>query len=113
MSQRSRRSFTSEQKCEAVGLVWSGGRSAYRVAWDLGLSETALRCWVEDAEVNAGRGAPSALMSAEREELTRPRRENSRLEMEREFLKKVQTGYTGNSLTGHTRPQAAGPARRA
>ena len=53
-----------------------------------GLGETALRLWVQQAEVDAGRGPAGALTTSEREELTHLRRENQRLRMEREILKK-------------------------
>ena len=52
------------------------------MARDLDLTETALREWVKNAEVDAGNGPPGALTSTEREELTRLRRENKRLQME-------------------------------
>jgi hypothetical protein len=39
------------------------------VARELELIETALRSWVRQAEIDAGRGTPGALTTAEREEL--------------------------------------------
>jgi transposase len=53
------------------------------VGTELDLTETALRSWVRQAEVDAGRGAPGALTSEEREELGRLRRETRTLRMER------------------------------
>ena len=47
-----------------------------------------LRRWVEQAEVEAGRGPEGALKRSEREELVELRRENQRLRLEREILKK-------------------------
>ena len=41
------------------------------------------------AAIDAGKGPPGALTTAEREELTRLRRENKRLQMEHEILKKA------------------------
>jgi len=43
---------------------------------------------VRQAEIDAGRGAPGALTTEEREELGRLRRENRTLRMERDILKK-------------------------
>jgi transposase-like protein len=86
---RKRRSFTSEFKAEAVGLCKVGDRTIGQVARDLDLTEGALREWVKRADVDAGKGPPGALTTAEREELTRLRRENKRLQMEREILKKA------------------------
>jgi transposase-like protein len=89
MAKRKRRSFTPEFKAETVRLCQTGNRTIRQVAKDLDLTETALREWVKRAEVDAGQGPPGALTTAEREELTRLRRENKRLQMEREILKKA------------------------
>ena len=68
-----------------------------QVARDLDRTETALREWVRLAEVEAGKGPPGALTSAEREELNRLRRENKRLQMEREILKKAAAFFAKES----------------
>jgi transposase len=74
---------------EAVRLCKVGDRSIGQVAKDLDLTEGALREWVKRVDVDAGKGPPGALTTAEREELMRLRRENKRLQMEREILKKA------------------------
>src|SRR5690242_12358920 len=89
MAKRKRRAFTTEFKAGAVRLVREGGKSVPTVARELDLTETALRSWVRQAEVDAGRGAAGALTSAEREELGRLRRETRTLRMERDILKKA------------------------
>ena len=89
MSRRKRRGFSEEQKAAAVEHVRQTGKTVYRAAQDLDLTETALRRWVAQAEVDAGGGKSGELTSAERDELQRLRRENQRLRMEREFLKKA------------------------
>ena len=89
MARRKRRAFTPEYKAEAVRLVQAGDRTIHEVAKALDLTETALRSWVRQAEIDAGRGAPGALTSEEREELGRLRRENRTLRMERDILKKA------------------------
>jgi transposase len=86
---RERRSFTEEFKAKAVQLVQESGKSVSAVARDLDLTISALRKWVRQAEVDAGRGRSGALSSAEREELSRLRRENRILKEEREILKKA------------------------
>lgn len=88
MAQRKRRHFTPEQKADAVQLVRRTGNMS-KVARDLDLTETSLRNWVKQAEIDAGKGPEGALTSSEREELQRLRRENRTLEMERDFLKKA------------------------
>ena len=86
---RKRRAFTNEFKAEAVRLVRESGKSVPTVARELDLTETALRSWVRQAEIDAGRGTPGALTTEEREELGRLRRENRTLRMERDILKKA------------------------
>ena len=89
MERRKRRAFTREFKAETVRLVVAGGRSIPEVARDLDLTESALRAWVRQAEVDAGRGKPGALTTEEREELGRLRREVKTLRLEREILKEA------------------------
>src|SRR2546429_3288085 len=88
MAKRKRRAFTREFKAQAVRIVRESGKSVGVVARELDLTETALRSWVRQAEIDAGRGAPGALTTEEREELGRLRRENRTLRMERDILKK-------------------------
>ena len=88
MPRRNRRFFTPEQKADAVRLVRKVG-SVSRVAKDLDLTETALRKWVQQAEVDEGRGSDGALTTEEKAELQQLRRENRTLRMERDFLKKA------------------------
>src|SRR5882762_430097 len=93
MAKRKRRSFNKEFKAEAVRLCMVGDRSVGQVARDLDLTETALRAWVKQAEVDGGKGPPEALTTVEREELTRLRRENKKLQMERDILKAAATFF--------------------
>jgi transposase len=69
---RKRRQFTPEFKPGAVKLVLAEGKSSTEVARDLGLTESALRIWVQQAKADRGEGKPGALMMAEREELSQP-----------------------------------------
>lgn len=94
---RARRSFTPEFKAEAVRLCKVGDRSVRQVAKDLDLTETALREWVHRADVDAGKGPPEALTTAEREEMARLRREVKRLQMERDILKAAATFFAKES----------------
>ncbi|OLC67383.1 MAG: transposase [Actinobacteria bacterium 13_1_40CM_4_65_12] len=89
MAKRKRRAFTREFKAQAVRIVRESGKSVGVVARELDLTETALRSWVRQAEIDAGRGALGALTTEEREELGRLRRENLTLRMERDILKKA------------------------
>ena len=84
---RPRRSFTREFKAEVVELVRQPGNTAGSVARDLDLTETAVRDWVRQADIDQGRR--EGLTTAEREELTRLRRENRVLREERDILKRA------------------------
>ncbi len=86
---RTRRAFTDEFKARTVELVRTSGKSMAEVSRDLDLTETAVRRWVAQADIDAGRR--DGLTSAEREELTRLRRDNRVLREEREILKKAAT----------------------
>jgi transposase-like protein len=86
---RKRRAFAAEFKAEAVRLCKVGDRTIAQVAADLDLTENSLREWMKRAEVDAGNGPDGALSSDERAELMQLRRENKRLQMEREILKKA------------------------
>jgi len=96
---RARRGFTPEFKAEAVRLCKVGDRTITQVAVDLDLTETALRDWVRRADaVAAGTSdGDGVLTSDERSELTRLRRENKRLQMEREILKKAAAFFAKES----------------
>ena len=84
---RPRRSFTPEFKAEIVGLCQRGDRSIGQVSRDFDLTETAVRVWVQQAEIDAG--ARDGLTTEERTELTRLRRENRSLKEDVEVLKRA------------------------
>jgi transposase len=83
---RTRPPYPPEFRREALELVRSG-RSIRDVAESLGVSEQTLRNWSRQDDVDAGRA--EGLTTDEREELRRLRRENRRLQQEREILKKA------------------------
>jgi transposase len=88
-TKRRRRAFSAEFKAETVRLVRESGKSIGAIARELDLTESALRQWVRQAEIDAGRGPAGALTTEERAELAALRRENKRLRMERDILKKA------------------------
>ena len=87
MTARRRRSFTTEFKAQTVELVRTSHKSVGEVCRDLDLTETVVRRWVAQADIDTGRR--DGLTSAEREELSRLRRENRVLREERDILKKA------------------------
>src|SRR5450830_1617793 len=84
---RSRRSFTEEYKAEVVALCRSNEKSMSEIARDLDLTESSVRRWVSQAEIDAG--CREDLTSAEREELVRLRKEVRVLREERDILKRA------------------------
>ena len=86
-AKRPRRSFTKEFKAEVVELVRQPGNSAASVARDLDLTETAVRAWVKQADIDAG--SREGLTSAQLAELAQLRKENRVLREERDILKRA------------------------
>jgi transposase len=95
MPRRERRSFTPEFKERTVELIESSCRSIRDVCRELDLTESAVRRWVEQAEIDRGR--KEGVTSAEREELERLRRENRILKEEREILKKAAAFFASET----------------
>ena len=75
-------------RTEAVRLVRSGERTPEQLARELGCSAQAIRNWIRQGDLDAGRRS-DGLTTAEREELGRLRRENRVLREEREILRKA------------------------
>jgi len=80
--------YPAEFRSEAVRLIRSGQRTPEQLARDLGCSAQAIRNWVRQTDLDAGR-RHDGLTAAEREELARLRRENRVLREEREILRKA------------------------
>ena len=53
---RRRRAFSSEYKAEVVKLIRDSGKSIGQVAQELDLTESAVRNWVRQAEMDEWRG---------------------------------------------------------
>ncbi|MBG0825876.1 transposase [Planomonospora sp. ID91781] len=106
---RPRRSFTREFKAEIVELCQRGDRSIGQVAKDFNLTETAVRDWIRQAEVDTGRR--DELTSNEREELAALRRENRRLREDVNILKRATAG-SGCPSTTPAEPRDAHAPRR-
>ena len=88
MSKKPRRRFSKEFKAETVRLFKTSDKTMAAIARDLDVSISAARSWVKQARIDNGQGQ-GEMTTDEREELTRLRRENRVLKMEREILKKA------------------------
>jgi transposase len=83
--------YTPEFKRQMVSLVRSG-RTAASLAKEFGPSAWTIGLWVKQAARDEGKG-DGGLTTAEREELTRLRRENRKLKEEREILSKAAAWF--------------------
>jgi transposase len=95
-ARRTRRSFTEDYKAGAVRLVLDEGQTVAAAARDLGLTESSLRNWVEQARADRTKGK-TGLTTAEREELLRLRKELRIVQEEREILKKAAAFFAKQS----------------
>jgi transposase len=92
--------YSPEFREQAVELVRATGKTVAEVARDLSINDTTLGNWVKAD--NAERGVPDGsgllpLTAAERAELTKLRRENAKLRVEREILKKAAAFFVTES----------------
>jgi transposase-like protein len=86
-AKRPRRKFSDEFKRDVVEIVNSSDKSIAQVVRELGIYDSTLGSWVKQDEIN--RGVCDGVTTAEREEVAELRRENARLRMERELLKRA------------------------
>jgi transposase len=96
MTKRKRRTFTPEQKAQALRLAEELGNVS-QAARDLGIPAELIYRWRKQAEIDAGRGPAGALTTDEKKELTQLRREVKTLRMERDFLKKATAYFAKES----------------
>jgi len=85
---RPRRSFTPGFKAEVVELVRQPGKTVGSVARDLQLTETAVRAWVRQADIDQGRRSDGPT-SAEAAEMAALRKELRETREERDILKRA------------------------
>jgi len=98
------RFFSEEFKRQMVAMV-RAGRSAEDLARDFEPTAQTIRMWVKQADLDDG-VRQDGLSSDEREELGRLRRENKRLQEEKEILKKAAAWFAQESLS--TPPKRSG-----
>ena len=84
MTKRHRRDFSPEFKAEVVALCHQPGKTVASVARELDLTETAVRRWVNQAEVDAGK--KPGLTSADAQEVARLRKQLREVTEERDIL---------------------------
>ncbi len=106
MEKLPRQVYTSEFRQQAVELITRDGLSIAEVSRRLSISPKTLANWVKRAKdgdlavVHAGTGTPRHIVTDAAAELSRLRRENAELRMERDILKKSAAYFARESLRG-------------
>ncbi len=97
MKKRRRRNYTKEFKEEAVKLVTEQGYSLAEAGRNLGVNPQLLSKWKRNIEGNTDSDlSPESIVSIQ-SELRVLRKENKRLRMEREILKKAAAFFAKES----------------
>jgi transposase len=92
-----KKSYSKQFKIDAVKLVSEQGYKVSEAARNLDIHPNVLRNWrnqIKNDEAFPGKGH----MTPEKEELHRLRRENKRLQMEHEILKKAAAFFAKESM---------------
>ena len=92
MSQR--KNYTDEFRQEAVRLLQMSGKSARQMGRELGVAQSVLSRWKKQADASE---TVSDEDQSKGEELRHLRRENARLRMERDILKKATAFFAKES----------------
>ena len=93
-----RKHYSKQFKTDAVKLVTEQGFDVSEAARNLGIHHSSLRRWKRQLESDGNQAFPGkGNLSAEKQELDRLRKENKRLRMEREILKKATAFFAKES----------------
>jgi transposase-like protein len=90
-----RRSYTDEYKRDAVAMVLDDGYKIVDVARRLSINAGTLGNWVRQERTD--RGERTGLTTSEKAELAELRKENTRLRMERDLLKRATAFWVKES----------------
>ena len=94
-----RRSYTKQFKIDAVKLVTEQGYNISEAARNLDLHPNLLRRWRDQLNNGHAQSFPGkGHMISEKEELNQLRKENKRLRMEQEILKKAAAFFAKESM---------------
>ena len=86
-----------EFRQRAVELARLQEKPVAKLAEDLGISESCLRNWMKQADLDEGRRS-DGLATAEREELVRLRRELKVAKLENEILKRAAAYFAAENV---------------
>ena len=85
-----------EFRQRAVELAWLREKPVAQIAEDLGISDSCLRGWMKQADIDEGRR--EGLSSSERDELVELRRELRVTKMENEILKRAAAYFARENV---------------
>jgi transposase-like protein len=85
-----------EFRQRAVELARLREKPVAQIATDLGISDSCLRNWMAQADIDEGRR--EGLLSREREELVELRRETRTLKLENEILKRAAAYFARENV---------------
>ena len=94
----SKNKYTKEFKLGAVKLVTEQGYTQAEAAKNLGVDAKNLSRWVSELKKDKLGCSSQTILTAEQEELYRLRKENKRLQMERDILKKAAAFFANEPL---------------
>jgi len=92
-----RRPHPPEFRRRAIELVRLKEEPVVQIAGDLGISDSCLRGWLKQADIDEGRRA-DGLSTAEREELVKLRRELRVAKLEVEILKRAAAYFASENV---------------
>ncbi len=88
--------FPPEFKRDVVTVARRGDLTVNEVAADFDISPTSVQRWMRQADVDDG--VKDGLTTAEQQEVVRLRRDNRRLEMENEILRRAAAYFAKDAL---------------
>ena len=88
--------FPPDFKRDVVRVARRGDLKQSEVAVDVGISEESVRRWLKQADIDDG--VVDGQTSSEQHELVQLRRDNRRLEMEDEILRRAAAYFAASSL---------------
>ena len=98
-TKRTRQNYTTEFIQDAVQLVTEQGYGCTEVARRLGINRSNVTRWVREYRQNTEKTANGQQDSSElKAEIRRLKKENQRLQMEREILKKAAAFFAKESV---------------
>ena len=95
---KKRKRLSKQFKVDAVKLVIEEGYNVSEAARNLGIHHSSLRRWIKQLKSEGEQAFPGkGHLTPEKEELYQLRKENKRLRMEREILKKAAAFFAKES----------------